>query len=273
MSGIVRPKGGAPPSIYWRRRLILVAVVLLLTAGGFKLFGGGGDDDDPQADTKQSSAEADENDRADEPDKSDARKKKRRKNRNRDNVSAGQKNVPVNLRENGTCDPTAVTVTPSLATESYSGGAATVRLAFATTSDTACTLSLSKHQPLISISDDSKLVWESQRCTDLLDTDQVRLQPGWLTYVNAAWSGRASGHTCGERADFAKPGSYKLQAAMLGGEPSTATVDLEKDPKPAKQDKKNGQNKKDDKNNENKKQNDANDTENDKQNGNDKPAD
>ncbi|MDN5853992.1 MAG: hypothetical protein L0K86_14325 [Actinomycetia bacterium] len=266
MSGIVRPKGGAPPSVYWRRRLLLLAVVLLVIAGGFKLFGGNGDDGGgtkPQASTQPSSDNDDESSQQDRSESDKKKQKERRKRNNQnDDATAGQRDVAVNLREKGTCDPAEVTVTPSLAVDSYAGGPVTLRLALSTTADAACELSLSEHEPLVSISDGSDLVWESERCTELIDTASVRLEPNWLSYVDAAWSGRTSRHACGENADFAEPGSYEIKAAVLGGEPTSTSVELAEKPEPKKPDK---FDKKDDKQDKQDKKDDKQDEENETQ--------
>lgn len=246
MSGIVRPKGGAPPSVYWRRRLILLAVVLLVIAGGFKLFGGGGDDGEDTEPQASPSSSVDNGDQSDEQERPKREKKKRRHRKNRNNdVTEGERDVAVNLRRTGTCDPATVTVTPSLAVDSYAGEPVTLRLALSTTADAACELSLSEHEPLVSISEGSDTVWESERCDELIDTQSVRLEPGWRTYIDARWSGRTSGHACGENADFAEPGSYDINAAVLGGEPTSATVELAEKPEPDKQDKTEKQDKSD----------------------------
>lgn len=231
----MQPKGGAPPSVYWRRRLILLAVVLLVTAGGFKLFGGGGDDGDGAEPLANAQPSPDENDDPDRPDRNEQHRERRNRDRGED-ATAGERDVPVTLRHEGTCDPAEVTVTPSLLPDTYAGDAVALRLAFSTTADAPCRLSLSEHTPLVSISDGSDLVWESQRCTELIDVESVRLEPGWLTYVDAAWSGRGSVHMCGENADFAESGSYEVQAAVLGGEPTSATVELAEEPEPEEDD-------------------------------------
>lgn len=228
----MRPKGGAPPSVYWRRRLLLFAVVLLVAAGGFKLFGGGGDGGGPESGTNSPTA-SDQASRPAETNEHDRSDKNPRKRRDRDtdgDVVAGERDVPVTLTTKRPCDPATVTVTPSLPSDSYAGDAVTVRLAFSTTADAPCELSLTEHALLVSISGDNGLVWESEQCTTLIDSDRVRLAPGWLTYVEAAWSGRASVHSCGDNADFAAPGTYEVRAAVLGGEPTSATVELVEKP-------------------------------------------
>src|SRR5690625_1403471 len=191
MSGIMQPKGGAPPSVYWRRRLVLLAIVLLVAAGGFKLFGGGDDRGGEPQTTAQSSDGGDESSRSDRGNGKKKHKVRRNRAKTKNDVAAGERNVAVKLRESGTCDPATVTVTPSLASGAHAGDPVTLRLAFSTTAEKPCALSLSKHEPLVSVSDGSDLVWQSERCTELIDTESVRLDPGWLTYVDATWSGRA----------------------------------------------------------------------------------
>ncbi|UPK74684.1 hypothetical protein MU582_19960 [Nocardioidaceae bacterium SCSIO 66511] len=228
MSGIARPKGSASPSVYWRRRLILLAVVLLVAAGLVKLIGGGGDEDKPAAGPQDTQQTSDTDD-----DDGDQQPRKRKKHRRDDSAAqAGERNVSVVLDHGGVCDPEAVRVTPSLHPDSRAGREVLVRLAFTTAAAKPCVLSFDDHAPLISISDGAEVVWESTRCDDLLAADSVRLEPGWLTYVDARWSGRASGRTCGENADYAEAGDYEAQVAVLGGEPASAKVTLESEPKP-----------------------------------------
>ena len=229
MSGIVRPKGGASAGVYWRRRLILLAVVLLIAAGVVRLLGSdGGDDGDSVADTQNTQPTPDQ---ASGDDDEPQERKRRRLDRDDSDATAGQRNVAVRLGDRGACDPAAVTITPGLAPDSHAAGEVAVRLAISTSEDRPCILSLEEHTPLISISDGSEVVWESTRCSDLFATDRVRLEPGWLSYVDARWSGRASGRTCGDSADYTDAGEYEVRVAVLGGEPSSATVSLESAPK------------------------------------------
>lgn len=261
MNGIVRPKGHAPVGIYWRRRLVLVAVVLLAAAGVTKLVGGGDEPDAAasSASTGETGGSRDSGDRKGAGDDRD-RKRKPRAGRDDPDVRSGTTNVRVRMASAKPCDPARVTVSPSLLPDTYAGDDIPLRLGFGTGGDQPCVLSLTEHTPLISVSADGKTVWSSQKCSDLFDTRTVRVEPDWTTYVDARWSGRASGSSCGSKADFAEPGDYTVQAALLGGEPSKATITLEKAPK-----NKSGKNKSDSKN-----KNDSKKNEQDKKGGTDR---
>lgn len=251
MNGIVRPRGRAPAGIYWRRRLVLVAVVLLAAAGVMKLVGGG---DEPDASASSASTDKDDaSHTSDDGGESGGDRKRERKSRaDRDDpdVRSGADNVRVRMGSAKPCDPGQVSVSPSVLPGTYAGDAVPLRLGFATGGDEPCVLSLTDHTPLVSVSADGTTVWSSEKCSDLFDAQRLRVEPDWTTYLDAHWSGRVSGNNCGDNADFAEPGDYTVQAALLGGEPAKASVTLEKepeqDPETDKGDDKNGDDKNDD---------------------------
>ncbi|MGH3358772.1 MAG: hypothetical protein ACRDO7_08205 [Nocardioidaceae bacterium] len=232
MSGIVRPKGRAPAGIYWRRRLLLVAVVLLATAGAVKVLGGSGDDSGAVASSSAPEPETGGTGDADAKSDDDSNAKRAPKP-DRDDTStvrSGERDVTVRMPQGASCDPASVSVRPSVRPDAHAGGPVTIRLGLSTDEDTSCVLSLAEQTPLISIAADGELVWMSERCDDLVQVDSVRLEPNWLTYVDARWSGRSSRQTCGENADFAASGEYTVQAALLGGEPTKSTISLAQKP-------------------------------------------
>lgn len=223
--------------IYWRRRLVLLAVVLLATAGAAKLVGGG---DEPDASASSASTPTDDppagdgttggesgDDKAG--DNNDDRKDGQRPSRDEPEVSSGEDDVRLRMGSAQRCDPGQVTVTPSVPPDTYAGGEVALRLGFSTGAG-PCVLSLADETPLISVSAEGETVWTSRRCTDLFEADEVRVEPDWTTYADARWSGRVSGEDCGENATFAEPGDYAVQAALLGGEPASATITLAKEP-------------------------------------------
>lgn len=237
MSGIVRPKGRAAAAVYWRRRLVLLAVVLLAVAGAFKLVGGG-DDPEASAEASASSTHRDDGGSADSSTDESSDQQTDDTGTGRDEPSRGgsarqssEREVPVRLGNGGAaCDPSTVMVRPSLAPDTYAGDTVTLRLGLSTVGNAACVLEFGDRMPLVSVSDGDELIWTSQRCDDLIEASEVRLEPGWTTYVDAQWSGRASGNRCGENADFAAPGTYQVQAAVLAGEPSKADITLPEEP-------------------------------------------
>jgi len=223
MSTFVRRSRRLPARVYWVRRGLLLAVVLLL---GWGLARYAGADPAPEAvapDPARTAAVriagAGEGATVS---MSPARSSDRRPSRASDRP---QRVRPVLGAPAGACDPAAVTVTPSVGGPVVAGTGVLLQLRLAVTAERACRAHLG-NRLLVQVARDDEPVWTLTDCPSALATDTVVLHPGWMSVIDLAWSGRASNARCSVETVPARPGTYQLQAAMLGGEPAMVGLEV-----------------------------------------------
>lgn len=241
MSTVVRPSGRLPARVYWVRRGLLLLLVLLLAWGLARCAAndpsagagrpGPADDSSPADDTAGATADPARSARADgsvatagigaSVSTSPLRSVDGRRSRT---ASRPQRVRPVLSAPVGRCDPAATTVTPSAGDPVVSGSGALLQLRLAVSGEQACTLPFGERL-LVQVALEGESVWSLEDCPSAVSTESVVLRPGWASVVDVAWSGRGSSATCPVETAAVRPGTYQLQAAMLGGEPGT--VDLE----------------------------------------------
>jgi hypothetical protein len=137
------------------------------------------------------------------------------------------------------CAADTVSVQPSLPDSVVAGERQPVpiQLALATSDTQACTLKLDPETVLVQVTDDAgEPIWELATCWGTLQSQAVTLRPSWVSVIPLDWSGRISGHRCNPRARAAKPGSYVVESALLGGEPASDEFSLRRPPPPPKPD-------------------------------------
>lgn len=261
MSNVVSPRGPLPPKVYWRRRLVLVAVLVgvVLLATRVVAGGDGSDDTAPVADKGSAGASARPTDGVGEPGSRGAAREKAQQRRRQS--SGGRRNadgsgntgnsgnsdgssdsagssVTTDLTgasgplapAAGTCKADEVAVAPDVEdTDAY--GSVPLRLGLSATGNRACTFELGPDTVALQVTSGDDLIWQTLKCSTVLDEQAVVVRPGWLTYVTVDWSGRRGQEGCGS-GDFAQPGFYWAEAAAIGGEPERGQFELEQPPKP-----------------------------------------
>ena len=139
----------------------------------------------------------------------------------------------------GECAADTVRVQPSLPDSVVAGRRQPVpiQLGLATSDVQACTLELDPETVLVQVTDDAgEPIWDLATCWGTLQSEAVTLRPSWVSIIPLDWSGRVSGHRCNPRARAAKPGSYVVESAVLGGEPASDEFSLRRPPPPPEPD-------------------------------------
>lgn len=243
MSTVVRPSGPLPRRVYWVRRLLLLLVAVALVWGVTRLVGSVGSDEQAGADPSPAVQEVEETPTATATPDEEPRltKRERRRERLRQERQEQRERREANRvrtvnavldTPEGACDLTQVSVLPSVPPEQQAGGEVDLSLALSTEQPMTCSLELDADRLLLSITGDDEQVWSSTRCRRAIPEQTVVLRPFWTTTVEVPWTGQRSGGRCSPSADFADPGSYVLQAAVLTGEPAAADFTLLAPPPP-----------------------------------------
>lgn len=225
MSTVARPRGPLPARVYWTRRLALLTLVLLTCWLMLRWIDGGGSGAAPSG-GDETPAAATETD--------DAEQQTTRERKSGDRVRTARiRTVAESFeRPREDCDLTKVRVVPSVADPVYSGEPAQVTLRVSSSSSTACSLGIDADHLLVSITSGRDLVWDSTKCDDAIAARELALQPRWSSLVDVTWSGRHSGRNCAPDASVAEPGTYKVEAAVLEGEPGEADFEVVNRPEP-----------------------------------------
>lgn len=245
MGNVVRPRGRKPAAVYWRRRIVLLAVVVGLVAVGWRWAGGGPESEpveaaaDGRATAAPSSTATPGSKQATAPQQgSDAKDAKGGKDakpadsKPKSTEPKPKQRVSTSLEPpRGSCETADVVVIPDVA-DAEARGSIPVRLGLSTTGGQACTFELTAEKLALEITSGDDLIWRASTCPEVLDAKTVTLRPGWLSYVEAAWSGRRASDDCLASNEYAEPGYYWAEAAIVGGEPARGQFRLEEPPPP-----------------------------------------
>lgn len=231
MSNVVKPRGRKPTAVYWRRRVVLLAVVVGLVTIGWRWAG---DDEpaDPAAESARSTQPASSPSAPGPSDATTTPAARKPRAKKKEPAQPKQRVITTNLRSpQGSCDTSDVVVVPDVA-DAETHGPIPLRLGLSTTGRQACTLQLTADKLALEVTSGDDLIWQSNTCPDVLDPQSVTLRPGWLSYVEAMWSGRRATDDCLASNEFAEPGYYWAEAAVIGGEPARGQFRLEEPPPP-----------------------------------------
>ncbi|MGH3496603.1 MAG: hypothetical protein ACRDP1_03960 [Nocardioidaceae bacterium] len=232
MSSVVRPSGPLPPRVYWTRRLLLLAIVVVLVWGVARCAGGSNAADKAATTSKTSPSAGAARTVQHHQRPQHARRHASRHHRVHTHHRVGpavalvRPNLPA---ASGTCDPTQVSVSPSVVGPAYAGRRSLITLVFTTTGK-PCTLAVDAKDLLVAVQGSSGTAWTSHRCTAAIPSSSLVLRPGWLATVGVAWTGHVSDASCSTAAPAVATGSYTVQAAVIGGEPASTTVHVQSAP-------------------------------------------
>ncbi len=214
MSNVARPRGPLPARVYWVRRALVLGLAFLLIFGFARLLGRN-DGEDSAGDSGSGVAEQ----AAGEPSAttttqttpSDTSKAKPKKTR-----------TPL-PQPTGACKPEDVTVEPDL---DRGVGGGRIEIPFLLTGvEEACTFQVSNSTMVIKITSGNDLIWSSQQCATVPSQDVV-VRSATTTKVTLVWNGRRSDDDCSRSAKWAEAGWYHVEAAALGGEPTSDKFEL-----------------------------------------------
>jgi hypothetical protein len=190
VSSVLRPVGPLEPRVYWIRRAVLfgaVLVVILVIAVSCS----GGSSKKPPA--------------------------------------AGPGATPTSsppATQLSACDPTALTLTLSTDSETYTSGQAPKLIGvFANNSSTSCKLSVSPSQEIWTVKSGSAKVWTTQGCTSSAVAKQLTIRAGATKMVSVFWNGHLLDSGCAS-GEVASPGTYTLNATLAGLHGATAVFHI-----------------------------------------------
>jgi len=122
------------------------------------------------------------------------------------------------------CGPTALTLTLSTDSETYTSGQAPKLMGvFANTSSTACTLAVAAATEIWTVKSGSATVWTTQGCTSSKPGKTITIQPGATKTRSIFWPGHLLASGCGSGA-VATAGTYTLSATLDGVKAKKAAV-------------------------------------------------
>lgn len=213
MTAVARPRGPLPARVYWVRRALVLGLAFLLVFGFARLLGSGsdGDNDDgsPQVTAEQAAAETTGPVTTETPSATGKAKPKRTK-------------TPL-PEPDGPCRPEDITVRPSL-DRGVAGSSIKIPMVI-TGADSACTFQVSNSSMVIAITSGKDLIWTSQECAEVPSAEIV-VRSATPTEVVLEWNGRRSDDDCSRTAKWARAGWYHVEAASLGGEPTSDKFEL-----------------------------------------------
>ena len=105
-------------------------------------------------------------------------------------------------------------------TSGVAGRRVVLTLALSTTRSEACTWTVGSESLAYKITDDDGTVWSSADCPEQVPSTTVVVRRDLLTTFRLDWNGLESSRDCPASMDPADPGTYAVQAAAIGGEPS-----------------------------------------------------
>ncbi|KQZ75825.1 hypothetical protein [Nocardioides sp. Root151] len=218
MSGATRPRGPLPARVYWVRRALVLGTAFLLIFGFARLLGSGNDGDGGSEGSGTPVAEQAAGDPTDRPSADTT-----------PTTTAKPKKTRTPLPQpDGPCSPDDITVEPDLDRVAADGSIEIPFLLSGT--DEACTFQVSNSTMVIKITSGSDLIWTSQECAKVPSEDVV-VRSATSTRIVLVWNGRRSDDDCSRTAKWATAGWYHVEAAALGGEPTSDKFELV-NPKP-----------------------------------------
>ena len=127
--------------------------------------------------------------------------------------------APPPAEPEGSCADSDVTVRPEVEA-AVAGNRVVLTLALNTTKAEACTWTVSAEHLAYKITDDDVDVWASSDCPAQVPTTTVVVRRDLVSTLRLAWNGRESSRDCPDSMPAVDPGTYAVQAAAIGGEPS-----------------------------------------------------
>lgn len=138
--------------------------------------------------------------------------------------------APAPAEPEGACADADVSVRPEVA-PAVAGGRVVVTLALHTREAEACTWTLGEEHLAYKILDaDGADVWTSSDCPGQVPSASVVVRRDLVSTYRLAWNGRESSRDCPDSMPAVDAGTYAVQAAAIGGEPSEVVEFTLRDP-------------------------------------------
>jgi hypothetical protein len=219
-----RPAGRVPARVYWFRRALVLGTALALVVAVARLLTGPGDPGATPDAAKQAGARTTQSAAAGPLGPVAV------STSTAGSAPTGTAPALPLAQPDGPCAIDEVTVTPVAATAK--GGAAIPLTLQLTGIRPACTFAVSADSLVAKVTSGAKRVWSTQDCPNAVTKSSVVVRSGTPTTVQVTWSGRYSDAQCSRSSDYALPGTYQVEAAAIGSEPSDASLKLVAPPRP-----------------------------------------
>lgn len=216
----LKPRGPLPARVYWTRRVLLLVVALVLVAGLAGVLGGASDGSDAGAGAdRAATAGATTTIEPTEttPAVTEPAKRKRK-----------QRQTPTEpplAEPTGPCVSSDIVVTPVI-TSAQGGIDVPITLNLRTLQTPACTWSVSPDTLTVSITSGDDPIWASRECPLSIPAQDVVVRQAVDAPIAITWDARRSDEECSDQRAWARLGYYHVEAAALGGEPTSVQFEL-----------------------------------------------
>lgn len=126
----------------------------------------------------------------------------------------------------GPCERSDLVLEPELVGPAYAGAVVRFRINVTTLESPACTWTASSSSLVVKLTSGTDRIWSSQECTEAIPALQIVPRKKVPATLDVRWHGRRSDETCSGLGEWALPGTYHIEAAAYGAEPSDSTFDL-----------------------------------------------
>lgn len=213
----LQPRGPLPARVYWTRRLVLLGTALVLVAGLARILGASSDGSDASGD-RATTVGATTTSSPTESTTTEPVKKKRKKKQT--------PTEPPLAEPTGPCVNSDIVVTP-VVTSAQGGVDVPITLNLRAVSTPACTWSVSPETLTVSITSGNDSIWSSRECPASIVAQDVVVRQAVDAPIVIVWEdARRSDEGCTAQRDWALPGYYHVEAAALGGEPTSIQFEL-----------------------------------------------
>lgn len=196
---------------------MLLGLALVLVAGLARILGGSSDGSDPGGDRATTAGATTTAAPTDDPTTGPVKKKRKKKQ---------TPTEPPLAEPTGPCVSSDIVVTPVV--PSAQGGAdVPITLNLRTLETPACTWTVSPDTLTVSITSGDDPIWSSRECPASIATQDVVVRQAVDAPIGIVWDdARRSDEDCSSQAGWALPGYYHVEAASLGGEPTSIQFEL-----------------------------------------------
>lgn len=226
----LRPRGPLPARVYWTRRLVLLGLAMVLVAGLARILGGSSDGSDgSDADDTATTAGATTSASPIGPTSSATTpgRKKRTKTPTPTEPTPTEPTPtePPLAEPTGPCASSDIVITP-VVTEAQGGVDVPITLNLRTVATPACTWAVSADTLTVSIRSGDDPIWSSRQCPASVPPQEVVVRQAVDAPIALTWNARRSDEDCSELTEWARLGYYYVEAAALGGEPTSVQFEL-----------------------------------------------
>ena len=125
----------------------------------------------------------------------------------------------------GPCVSSDIVVTPVI-TSAEGGVDVPIALNLRTLRTPACTWTVSPDSLTVSITSGEDPIWSSRQCPASIPAQDVVVRQAVDAPIGLIWNARRSDEDCSELTEWARLGYYHVEAAALGGEPTSVQFEL-----------------------------------------------